>query len=375
MMTIRRVPPCMLTTLARGAVFLLCLLPAAASAASLAQDVSSPAAGEAAPGKAGELHLQAEAALTRGDKAAAASLLQQAIAADPSYWPSLCRMGELNLAGGRAAEAEPLLRKAVTINPQHGPCLSRFAQALLMTGRELEAEEPLRRASELMPDDSGVVFNLGRLYEGTNRPGPAIEAYRRFLTMTSTDPQRTAGTRLRMARLLVGERRSEEAIPEYQRYVQDAPDRHEVRGELALTLTAVSRYPEALAEYEKIIAAGKGTADGLARAGAICLLMRDVPRAVEYLERAVKEDPQSIMARLDLGKALGQAGDHARAVELLSAVAAEAPEDERVHYLLAQSLQKLGRTEEAKKEMEKHQAVHEKMLKKHLGEDEPQGHD
>lgn len=349
------------------------LAAATAWAQSPASGVSSPAA-EPPAGKAGELHMQAEAALARGDRDGAVSLLQQAIAADPSYWPSLCRMGELHLAGGRAAEAEPLLRKAVGINPQHGPCLSRFAQALLMTGRELEAEEPLRRAAELMPDDSGVVFNLGRLYEGTSRPGPAIEAYRKYLTM-ATDPQRVAGTRLRMARLLVGERRTEEAIPEFQRYVQDAPERHEVRAELALALTTASRYPEALAEYEKIFAAGKGNADGLARAGAICLLMRDVPRAVDYLERAVKEDPRSIPARLDLGRALGQAGDHARALELLSAVAAEAPEDERVHYLLAQSLQKLGRTEEAKKEMEKHQAVHEKILKEHLGEEKPEGHD
>ena len=330
------------------------------------------AAAQSESGAAADLHQRAEAALGRGENDQAVALLQQAIAADPGYWPSLGRMGERMLAAGRPAEAEPLLRKATEINPQHGPCLSRYAQALLTGGRTEEAEAPLKRAADLMPSDAGVLFNLARLYEMSERIEPAIETYRRFLAI-STDPKRNTTARLKLARLLSEDLKLEESIAQYQLYLKDVPERHEVRNELAMLMTAASRYPEALAEYEQVFAAGGGNADGLARAGAICILMKDYPRAVGYLERSVQTDPTSMPSRISLGTALAQAGNNARAVEVLSAAAADKPDDERVYFQLAQSLIKLGRNDEARAAMEKHKALHEEIMKKRMSE-KPSGH-
>jgi tetratricopeptide (TPR) repeat protein len=223
-----------------------------------------------------------------------------------------------------------------------------------------------------MPSDAGVQFNLGRLYETTQRPAEAIEAYRRFLA-AGGDPRRNATAHLKLARLLAEQRRLEDAVAEYRAFLQEVPERHEVRYELATSLAAASRYPEALAEYEKVFAAGGGDADGLARAGAICLLTRDLPRAVDYLDRAVRKDPSLVPARLSLGTALAQSGEHARAVEVLQTVATDEPDNERVHHLLGQSLQKLGRAEEARQAFERHRLLHERILKERMS-GEPQGH-
>jgi len=323
------------------------------------------------PASASELHSQAEAMLAKGQTEQALGLLQQAVAADPGYWPSLCRMGEILLAGGRAAQAEPLLKQATEINPGHGPCLSRYAQSLLMGGKSKEAEAPLLRAAELMPADAGVQFNLARLYETTERPVQAIEAYRRFLS-GGGDPKRNASARLKLARLLGEEHRLDDAIIEYRAYLKETPERQEVRNELATVLAAASRYTEALAEYEQLFAAGGGDADGLARAGEICRLNRDLPRAIDFLDRAVKKDPKLVPARLSLGTALAQAGDHGRAVEVFQSVAADEPENERVHHLLGQSLMKLGRTEEARQALDRHRQLHEKILKQRMS-GQPQG--
>ena len=175
--------------------------------------------------------------------------------------------------------------------------------------------------------------------------------------------------------MLAEERQTEAAVDHYREFLKAQPDRVEVRTELGALLMAASRYKEALAEYDLVLAAGIADGPTLANAGAVCLLLQDMPRALELLDRAVKADPSAIAPRIGLATVLAKTGDDERAVSLLNSVVKDEPENNRAWFLLGQSLMKLGRTEEARVALKRHQEIHEKIMKERMtsgGED--QGH-
>ena len=319
----------------------------------------------AGPETPDEVKGRADQALAAGRTEEALSLYQQALTLDPNHWPSLCRMGEVHAASRRYAEAEQELRKAVAINPDSGTCLSRLAQVLLVNEKASEAEPFLLRASELLPSDEGVLFNLARLYETMSRPEQSLAVYQRYLAAAPSSP-RAATAHLKVARLLAGARQTDAAVDNYRAFLKLQPGKPEVRAELGALLMGASRYKEALAEYEMVLAAGIADGPTLANAGALCLLLQDVPRALDLLDRSVKTDPTPIAPRIGLATVLAQTGDHARAVSLLSAVVKDEPENNRAWFLLGQSLMKLGRADEARAALQRHQEIHEKIMKERM---------
>jgi len=334
--------------------------------------LGSGALASAATGGADDLYAQAGKLLAAGQTDEAAARLQEALAIDPRHWQSLCRLGEIDTARHLYAEAERLLRAGLEIKPDSGACLSRLAQVLLLDNRVGEAEPLLVRAASLSPGDEATLFNLGRVYETTGRPELAIDVYRRQLAAVPQG-QRATSALLKVARLSWAVKRPVDAVQSYQTFLERQPDQHDVRAELAAILFATSRYDESMIQYEKVIAAGAAGATGFANAGSICLLRNDLPRAIDYLGRAVAADPHPIPARIALASALTQSGDPARAVEVLHGIIADDPENQRAWFLLGQSLMKLGRAEESREAFKRHQSIHEKIMRERMS-GQPEAH-
>lgn len=332
----------------------------------------APAAARAvAATPAEELFGQAERLLAAGQTEAAVARLKEALAADPRHWQSLCRMGEIQAAARQYAEAEASLKAALEVKPDSGACHARLAQVLLVGERLADAERHLVRATELLPGDEGTLFNLARLYDTTGRAGAAIETFRKYLAV-ATDGRRTSTAQIRLGRLLVQERRANEAVEVYRGFLAGQPERHEVRPELAAALMSASRYDEALAEYDRMFAAGLEDPESLANAGSIRLLNKDFAGAVDLLARSLKGRPADVTTRLSYATALAQLGRHDQAVEVLTAVTKDEPENIRVWFLLGQSLMKLGRTDEGRRAIERHREIHEKEMKRRgMGETAP----
>ncbi|HET9481062.1 MAG TPA: tetratricopeptide repeat protein [Candidatus Polarisedimenticolia bacterium] len=325
-----------------------------------------------APATADEHYARANELLVAGRPEEAAASLRAAIALDPNHWQSHCRLGEIHAASRRMEEAEQELRKAVAINPDAGPCLSRLAQVLLAGERLQEAEPLLARAAGLMSQDESVLFNLGRLYERTSRPELAVEIYRRQLDAAPAG-RRSAATTLKVARLLSSLGKPADAAQYFREYLEGDAGRHDVRAELAASLFSASRYDEAMAEYDILIGAGAADAAALSNAGSICLLKQQLPRAVELLDRAVAGSPREIPPRIALAMALAQSGDHERTVTVLRGVTADDPENGRAWFLMGQSLLKLGRAQEGREAIARHQSIHEKLMRERMS-GKPEGH-
>jgi tetratricopeptide (TPR) repeat protein len=328
--------------------------------------------GRSAAPTAEELYREAERLIGEGRTEEAAARLKEAVALDPNHWMGLCRLGEIQAAAKQYAPAEQSLKDAVTLHPANGACQSRLAQVLLLVNKVQEAERALEMAAALLPDDEGVLYNLARVYEVTGRIDRAIETYARHLAVAPNNP-RAEGEHLKLARMMAGSAQSAGAIDHYRAFLSLQPGRNDVRAEMAAGLMSASRFEEALPEFDRVIASGSVDAAALANAGSIHLLRGDLQIALDLLDRAVKADPNPIPPRLARATALAQMGDHAAAVEVLQGVTAGDPVNNRAWFLLGQSLMKLGRVEEARAALERHRAIHEKIMRERMSA-EPQGH-
>jgi tetratricopeptide (TPR) repeat protein len=159
------------------------------------------------------------AATALGDKSKAEEGYKKAIALDPKLFPAQLNLAVLLTAQSRQKDALPYLAAAVELKPDHARAAALYATALAATqdnakAREyydkslaLDANAPftligsgrlaiqdknyplaerqLTHAVELIPADRNARLELARVYELSNQPDRAIEAYRGFL---ATDP-------------------------------------------------------------------------------------------------------------------------------------------------------------------------------------------
>ena len=321
---------------------------------------------------ADELYREAERLIGEGRTEEAAARLKEAVALEPTHWMGLCRLGEIQAAAKQYTAAEESLKAAVRLHPGNGACQSRLAQVLLLVNKVPEAERALEKAADLLPDDEGVLYNLARVYEVTGRIDRAIETYTKHLAGAPNNP-RAEGEHLKLARMMAESGKSMGAIDHYRAFLSFQPGRNDVRAEMAAGLMSASRFEEALAEFDRVIASGTADAAALANAGSIHLERGDLQIALDLLDRAVKADPDPIPPRLALATALAQTGDHTRAVDVLQGVTAGDPQNNRAWFLLGQSLMKLGRVEEARAASERHRAMHETIMRERMS-NKPQGH-
>ncbi len=341
---------------------IVAVLTAMALAAALAPEAAIQA--WAAQQRADALYAEAEQLLAAGRSEEAAARLREAIASDPRHWRSHCALGQILASASRLEEAEAALEASVAVHPDPS-CMAVLAQVLLV-GEKLErAEQVLRRAAALDGAAESVLYNLARLLDRSERLEEAVEVWERYIAV-ATDPARLAVARLRAARILVLLGRPVDAIERYRAALQSDPGKHDVRAELAAALMQASRIDAAWSEYEILLAAGAADAAALSNAGSICQLRRDLPRAVELLSRSVAMDRSSTPTRIALALAQAQSGQDAAAIGTLEAIVADDPENVKAWFLMGQSLRKVGRIEEAQKALQRHEQIHEKIMRERM---------
>lgn len=90
------------------------------------------------------------------------------------------------------------------------------------------------------------------------------------------------------------------------------------------------------------------------------MALHQADEAIPLLEAALVLKPELWEARKALGQAWAEKKDFSNALPNYEAVAKKMPDDDRIHFLLAEAYQALGRTTEAARE----RALHQQTLKK-----------
>ena len=155
-----------------------------------------------------------------------------------------------------------------------------------------------------------------KLYEARNRAGLA-DASDPLLSWIKQHPEDMTVT-LTLASVYQAEKRTKDAIALYERVLQNQPKNAVVLNNLAWL------YQD---EGDK--------------------------RSVEYAERAYKLKPEEPAIVDTLGWLLVQNGDSGRAVTLLQEASMRAPHLPEIRYHMAVALEKAGRKDEARKELER----------------------
>jgi tetratricopeptide (TPR) repeat protein len=158
--------------------------------------------------------------------------------------------------------------------------------------------------------------------------------------------------------------RFEEAQQSLSRALALRPDYLECCLRLGYSYLTLGNYAEARESYGRCVEMDPQNYSAHYFLG-IVLMRGESPRleeAIAHLERAVKLAPNSRDARLTLGRAYATAGRDAEALRELRIVVAQDPENEDAHYRLSLLLRKLGRAEEARRHLERFEALRNREL-------------
>jgi tetratricopeptide (TPR) repeat protein len=289
----------------------------------------------------------ARVALARGNTDQARVLLEEVIAAAPSFGPAVRLLGTAYTSLGREEDAvrtarraerlpgydpyvdptfamlvresrsptfllqqaaaadagtngqwrEYLARRALELDPGNADALFELATLLRVLRRFEEALPLLTRLQQLTPDDFQVVADIGRCFSGLRRYGEAEAMLRRALNGLDD-----ANTRYDLGLVLDRTGRPVEAMAEYRRALERNPTHRDALNNLGVMLARGGRLNESLQLFERLVDADPANADARANLGALLLSSALPERAAAEFRAALDIDPEHAVARDALAK-------------------------------------------------------------------------
>jgi tetratricopeptide (TPR) repeat protein len=212
---------------------------------------------------------------------------------------------------GRLPEAIPLLREIARLDPNAPQAHHDLGVTYLRCGRLRDGTDSLQRAIDLRPSFEGALRHLVDGLEPQGREAEALIACRK-LSRTAEDP---LDRRYYAAKVLVKEKKFDEAAKELRQLVVLSPDRTEVRLLLGQLLSDQGQFEEAVNQFSGVVLRAPSALQRLAEAKR----MTDKDRPLIDRLRAVSVQPgldvmpQSSL-QFGLGKAYDDLGDHAEAM-------------------------------------------------------------
>ncbi|MEO8660817.1 MAG: tetratricopeptide repeat protein [Bryobacteraceae bacterium] len=154
----------------------------------------------------------------------------------------------------------------------------------------------------------------------------------------------------------------QKALASYQTALAKQPDLSGIRFAIGQVYWKMQQYDEA--ERWLLEELKRNPHHGLAhyRLGSIYTERGKADEAIEHLTEALQSHPGMSAAQFDLGRALILKARYSDAVTVLLRVAAGDPENDRVHYVLANAYRKMGKAAEAQAEFAKYQELSRKRL-------------
>ena len=254
---------------------------------------------------------------------AAAQDFARAVTACGPGAPLLLALGQAQLLARHPADALASLDRIQTDKPEYVPALKVKAKALYLLARDAEAEETLKRASARAPEDAEIPYSLGRIYYQQSRHAEAAEMFRRATAMDARDYK--AWDNLGLASEALGD------VAQAQQHY----------------LKAISLVYKDHPEYDVVYA---NFADLLIKLG-------NFQRAFDLAAEAAERNPREPRNFFLAGKALVQAGRSDLSVRWFEQAIKLDSDYPEPHYLLSQVFRKLGRLEDADRELKSFQAA------------------
>ena len=293
------------------------------AAVSLAASPSGEITLTTASDEARQLYLQAQDKADNLEYPAAAKLVEQAIAKDPSFAMAHLLKGQ---SSGGFTQFRESLEKAVSLADKVSPgerhwIMAAKAQA---EGNTAETKEHLAELEKLFPGDKRVQVRLGRFERGVMSDERKAAVH--FRKATQIDPAFAAAYNdLGYAQSAVGDYDAAEAS--FQKYISLLPDRPNPYDSYAELLMKTGRFDESIAQYRKALEKDPTFVASLAGIGTNQVFKKEFAAARETFEqqRAKSPDVNAQLAAMEnIANSYVHEGKPAEAVRVLEEVSTRA---------------------------------------------------
>jgi superkiller protein 3 len=208
-------------------------------------------------------------------------------------------LGLLLLQNHRAADALPHLQAGAEARPGDFQTQLFYARALAQGSKPAEAIAVYQKAAELDAKAPEAVVEPAEILAGLERFDEAAAAYERAAQL---DPRLEQAV-LQVAEQMEAKGLREKALPIYQRYLAAHPEAAATRERVGFLLMELQRYPEAIAELERVVTKD-GTAANRAALAQAYALNKEPEKALPAWKEAVDADPASADLHLRYANAL-----------------------------------------------------------------------
>ncbi len=204
--------------------------------------------------------------------------------------------------------------------------------------RPQEAIRQYRRALELNPEHERSLFGLASAYAELKRFDDALAGFRRIIALKGTD----ARSSLAIADIYVGLRQFDDAAAVLEQASAKGESSPYFLNKLGEVRVEQGRNDEAIAAFQRALAPKDDFALPHFNLGVIDEKRGDVRAAVARYERAVELEPKFFRAQFNLGRMHAASGDVERARQLWEACLVSNPAFVQGHYYLAKLLMDTG---------------------------------
>jgi tetratricopeptide (TPR) repeat protein len=269
------------------------------------------------------VYLLAHLAQTAGRADEAIQQFQSAQALRSDYLATAVQLGNLYLQQNRPDEAAAAYQQALALNPQCTAALYGLGQVSLSRRAYATAAKQFEQALAQAPEVSRINYTLALAYRG----------------LGELDKARTALAK----QGIVGVRVADPLLEGLQELVR-GERLYLARGRMAFD---AGRYDEAVAAYKKALRANPDSLPAHINLGSALTQLHEVAAAIAEFEAALQLQADHAVAHYNLGVLLAQQNHPGQAVPHLRAVLKQQPQDSAARLLLAQQLNKLQRPQEA----------------------------
>ncbi len=301
------------------------------------------------------LTLLAEVRHDSGDDANALRSLSEALNVDPHAREANLLAGKLLLSESHYPEAmdrfETLLESSPrdkTVRGLELEAVTKLAANAAQTGKPEAALEALKHARTKMPDNSHLLMEVGLQALDLKLFAESTEALHSARALSPSDPDISYA----LARLELEEQHMPEAEADLNIYLAARPDDASAHFGLGRIFAMQQRDDEARREFERSAKLQPNQTESYYQLGQLDLNARRNDEARPLFERVIARDPKHGGALVGLGQMAFQARDYDMAQSYLKRAVETAPDYGPGHYYLGLTLARLGKKDEADKELQ-----------------------
>ena len=355
---------------------------AAASSAQTSAAESQAAASASADQAPEKVFAEGEASLGKGDLDAAERSFKRVLALDPRAGTAYANLGVIDMRRKHWDQALDNLQKAEDLSPEVAGIRLNIGLIHYRQGDYRHAIPPLESVVKDVPDSLQARYLLGQCYFFTDRYVEAADTLEPLWPRQSNDlnylyvlgisadkaERKELGDRAiaRMAEvggdsaevhLLTGKAMLNlEAYGDAEKELTEAAKKDPrlpfVHFNLGMLYEKKGEYDRAKAEFLKDIALEPDVVFNYDELGNVCFLLQNDAAAEKNYREALKLEPTMLTPHLGLAKVYQRQAHYEKALTELDAARKLDPQSSRIHYLRGQALLKLGRKDEAKKELD-----------------------